>query len=138
VERYRHLEHTSDLAVEIPGSDMPELFRNAAFAVFDNILNLDQVRPEQAQVVELDAATPEELLLDWLRELLFRFATGFFVVKDVPRLAITGTHLSAQLRGEEFDPQRHRVKIEIKTPTYHMYRLERTGTGLKATIVFDV
>ena len=46
--------------------------------------------------------------------------------------------LKAEVRGEKFDPQRHRVKIEIKTPTYHMFSIAQDDNGYKATVIFDV
>jgi len=42
--KYRLLEHTADLKVEIFGRDLPELFANAAFMLFDVMVDLKQVR----------------------------------------------------------------------------------------------
>lgn len=137
-QKYRYLDHTSDLGIEVFGADLPGLFANACFAVFDNILDLDPVRPAETRRIELQSATIEELLLDWLRELLFRFATEYFVVKEVGPITIDGTHLRVEVRGEKFSPERHRVKIEIKTPTYHMFSITRQDSGYKASIIFDV
>lgn len=124
--------------MEISGSDLPALFRNACFALFDNILNLEAVEPRTQETIDLKSETLEELFLDWLRELLFQFATQYFAVKEVNRIALSGTHLKAELKGERFDPARHRVKIEIKTPTYHMFRIEQGPDGCRARIIFDV
>ncbi len=155
---YRLLDQTSDLGMEILGRDLPELFRNACFAMFDNILRLSSVNPVESRRIELHSATREELFLDWLRELLFRFSTEYFVVKEVTSMKIAGGpgsgvggqgkmngepvagswFLDAEVRGEKFDPQRHQVKLEIKTPTYHMFSIARDDTGYKATVVFDV
>jgi SHS2 domain-containing protein len=136
--KYRYLDHTSDLGMEIFGQDLPELFRNAGYALFDNILNLEAVEARETRKIELSSTTTEELLLDWLRELLFQFSTRYFAVRDVPRVDIQGTRLSAEVRGEKFDPSRHRVKIEIKTPTYHMFSIKPEAGGYKATIILDV
>jgi SHS2 domain-containing protein len=158
VVKYRYLDHTSDLGMEIFGRDLPELFRNACFAIFDNILELSAVNPSESQRIELHSATREELFLDWLRELLFRFSTEYFVVKQVTSMTLAGNpgsdvreldtsrgepvagpwSLVAEVRGEKFDPQRHQVKIEIKTPTYHMFSIAEDETGYKATVIFDV
>jgi SHS2 domain-containing protein len=59
-------------------------------------------------------------------------------VRQVGRLDIDGLTLRAEVQGERFDPTRHQVKLEIKTPTYHMFRLEPTPTGWQATVLFDV
>lgn len=160
--------------MEILGRDLPELFRNADFAIFDNILELSAVEPAESRRIELHSETLEELFLDWLRELLFRFSTEYFVVKEVANMKFAGGQgsgvgeqgcpddgspsgdnpksdlsdiraghvpswsLVAEVRGEKFDPRRHQVKIEIKTPTYHMFSIAKDDTGYKATVIFDV
>ena len=147
--------------MEIQGKDLPELFRNAGFAVFDSITDLDHVACREAQTIELQAESLESLFMDWLRELLFRFATEYFIVKEVRQCKVqersgdtipnrsgsghvpakgqgAGWTLKAEVRGEKFDPARHEVKIEIKTPTYHMFKIEKHESGCRATVVFDV
>jgi SHS2 domain-containing protein len=160
--RYRNIDQTSDLGVEIFGRDLPELFANASFTIFDNILHLGCVVARESRSIELKAGSLEELFMDWLRELLFRFSTEYFVVKEVSNVKIEGGpgqaqalaagpqslgpgvcadapwRLAATVKGEKFDPARHQVKIEIKTPTYHMFKIEREGAGYTATVVFDV
>lgn len=136
--RYRYVDHTSDLGVEIFGSDLPELFINGCFALFDNILNLTTVQEKETKSIALKSQTLEDLFMDWLRELLFIFATEYFIVKKITKINFTNNALTAELCGEKFDRKRHSIKIEIKTPTYHMFRIEQLEKGYKATVIFDV
>ena len=46
--------------------------------------------------------------------------------------------LKALLRGECFDPVRHRIEREIKAVTYHQASVTKTGDGWLARVVFDV
>jgi SHS2 domain-containing protein len=136
--RYKYIDHTSDLGVEIYGKDLPDLFTNGLFTIFDNILDLDAVEIKETRKIQLSSQTLEELLIDWFRELLFIFATEYFVAKEVKTIKIEDNRLSAEIAGEIFDTKRHRIKIEIKTPTYHMFKIEKSGEGYKATVIFDV
>lgn len=142
--RYRYIDHTSDLGLEIFGRDLLELFRNACFALFDNILHLNAVQSRESKTVKLKSTSLEELFLDWTRELLFQFSTHYFVAREVSQLAIRESagpgewELEAMLMGEKFDPARHRIKIEIKTPTYHMFSIRHHDEGYQATVIFDV
>ncbi len=142
---YRLLEHTADLKVEIYGRTLPELFANAALMLFDTMLYLDRVQPGLEQEIEIKSQDLEELFLDWLRELLYRFSTRGFVTTrtEIINLDPTGAQLRAKVIGADYDLKRHGLKIEIKTPTYHQFRLEKTTIadrtpGFKATVVFDV
>ncbi len=136
--RYRYLNHTSDLGMEIFGKDLPELFANACFAVFDNILDLSSVEEKETKTLTVNSQNLSDLFMDWLRELIFIFGAEYFVVKRVKSIELKDYTINACLSGERFDKSRHRIKIEIKTPTYHMYKIEPTETGYKATVVFDV
>ncbi|MCX8015571.1 MAG: archease [candidate division WOR-3 bacterium] len=136
--RYRYLDHTSDLGVEIYGSSLEELFKNALYTIFDNITDLNLVEKKSYKTISISAQSIEDLFMDWLRELIFIFATDFFVAKDVEEISIADGRLLAKVAGEKFDTARHKVKIEIKTPTYHMFGIEKTSDGYKATVIFDV
>lgn len=136
--QYKYIDHTSDLGVEIYGKDLPELFTNGLFTIFDNILDLNKVEIKETRKIQLSAQTLQELLIDWLRELLFIFATEYFVAKEVKEIKIENNHLSAEISGEIFDTKKHQIKIEIKTPTYHMFKIEKLSAGYKATVIFDV
>jgi SHS2 domain-containing protein len=138
--RYQLLEHTADLKVEIYGRDLNELFVNAAFMIFDVMLELERVAPVEVQTVAIKSADLAELFLDWLRELLYLFSVRGFVPGrvEIEQLAAEPALIKAVLAGETYDPGRHGLKIEIKTPTYHQYALERVPDGYRATVIFDV
>lgn len=139
--RYRQLEHTSDIRVAILGKDLPELFANAAFCLFDIMLDITKVRETVTRSLSLESGDLSELLMDWLRELLFLFSNGSFVPSRVAIRSLSSDEpcsLSAELSGESYDPERHGLRIEIKTPTYHQYELKQTGEGWQALVVLDV
>ncbi len=138
MRRYQLLDHTGDLKVEIYGNDLAELFTNAAFMVFDVMLNLSKFEETTVRTVELRSPELSELFLDWLRELLFLFATQGFVTKRVVKMEINPVWCRAELSGGEYQPERQGLKIEIKTPTYHQYLIEKNELGYKATVIFDV
>ena len=50
----------------------------------------------------------------------------------------SGYRIEAEVFGEEFDAERHGLKVEVKTPTYHEYRVEKTDDGYRATVILDV
>lgn len=135
---YRRLEHTSDVKVEIYGADLAELFTNAATCLFDLILDLKKVRETTSMPLSLESAELPELFLDWLRELLFLFSTHSLAIRRVEIASIEPTKVQATVFGEEFDPERHALKVEVKTPTYHEYRIDKTDEGYRATVIFDV
>jgi SHS2 domain-containing protein len=135
---WRRLEHTSDVKVEIYGKDLAELFTNAGACLFDLILDRKLVRERLKIEVKLKSDSLEELFLDWLRELLFTFSTRTVAVCRVELKLIEENRLEAVLFGDGFNERGHGLKVEVKTPTYHEYKIEKTAAGYTATVIFDV
>jgi len=135
---YVRLEHTSDVKVEIYGKDLTELFSNAAICLFDLMLDRSKVIEASSQTISLKAASLDELFLDWLRELLFLFSTRYLAVGRVAITSIEPTRVSAAVYGEQFDAERHGLRVEVKTPTYEDYRIDKTASGYVATVILDV
>jgi SHS2 domain-containing protein len=134
---YRLLDHTADIRVEVTGLDLPELFGNAALCVFDVMLDRSRIRPDRVTEVALEAADAAELLMEWLRELLFLFSARGLAIAAVEFRVLEPTRLNAVVSGEQFDPERHGLKVELKVPTYHDYSLKETPAGWRATVIFD-
>lgn len=133
---YQYLDHTADLGVEIWGKDLDDLFVNIGRAIFETQVR-GTIRDDTARSIEVQSDSLEDLAIDWCRELLYAFAVQGFIPRRYD-LHVRDNSLRADLRGDEFDPRRHRVKIEIKNPTYHDLSVEKTNRGYTATIIFDV
>lgn len=137
---WRRLAHTSDLKLEFTAPGLVDLFRVAAEGLFASMLDREAVRSRERHELALEAEDRDALFLDWLRELLFLFETRGFALRRVESITLApdGTGLHAEFTGEPFDPARHRPKLEVKSPTYHDYRLERMPEGWRAVVLFDV
>jgi SHS2 domain-containing protein len=135
---YRFLDHTADLRIEVEGGTLEELFREAAAALFDVIVGLDSVEVREFREVRASGEDTKELLVDWLRELLYRFDGEGMVFSRFEITDFSGTGMRARCGGEPFDRRRHRIRHEIKAVTYHGLEIvERKGT-LSVSVVFDI
>ena len=69
---YEIFEHTADLGIRVRAGDEDELFADAARGLFSvMVANLDAVRPLEEVRIQLVGENLEELLHDWLAELLY-------------------------------------------------------------------
>ena len=136
--RYTTFNHTADLGIEISGKDEKELFSNAAFAVFDITTDLHDVNAIEVHRFAVEGSDREDLLVNYLREVLYMFSGQGLLLKDFSILEINDRHLVAEVRGEPFDSARHSIKTEIKAVTYHEVEIRETEKGLKARLIFDV
>ena len=142
-EVYTELDHPADLLLEIWGKDLPALFENALFALYDQLAELEGFEAERKETIAVKAPTPEEALRSLLSEALYRFAAEGFVaarakigVETTPAGAI---EVTAELHGETVDRQRHTLLTEVKAVTYHRLSVEaQPDGGWQATVLFDV
>jgi SHS2 domain-containing protein len=136
--RFRTIEHTADIGIEVEADTLAELFEGTAAAMFSLIVDPDTVKGMEERDLTLEAGDLEELLFMWLNELLFiLYSEGLlfsgFKVKDIGEERMVAT-----VSGERLDLRRHRLDEEIKAATYHEMMVERRDDGWKARVIFDV
>jgi len=132
--RYEEVEHTADAAIRAYGRDLPELFANAAYGMFDLLADMQKLHPTIEREVSLEASDLEALLVDWLGELLYLREVHGEVYKEFEITTLSPTKLRAVAKGgKRFAP-----RMNIKAVTYHDLKIEKTEEGYVTTIVFDV
>jgi SHS2 domain-containing protein len=133
---YRYLDHTADLGIEISGQGLEDLFTNIGRAIFETQIS-GTVRASKERSIDLTSDSLDDLIIEWCRELLYVFSVEGFIPKKYT-IQIKDQSLHARLRGDAFDKKRHRVRIEIKNPTYHDFSLKENKGVYKSRIIFDV
>ena len=138
MKRYKLLDHTADIGIIVSGKDASEAFGNAAYAMFDILVDIDKVEETDSLDLQASAENIEELLVAWLDELLYLYETERFICSRFSITDISDTSLHASVFGEKIDLARHEIKTEIKSVTYHQLRVEKTNDGWEAQVLFDV
>jgi SHS2 domain-containing protein len=135
--RYEEISHTADLAARIYGRTIPELFENAAFAMFDMMADLDDLIQEEEVEVTVEAPDPESLLIFWLNEVLYASFSRGMLFSEFRVVSLEGNRLTAVARGGPAG-LKNRLKNEIKAATFHDLTIEQRERGFEVTVVFDV
>jgi len=135
---YRQLPHTADLAWQIRGASLPELFANAGKALSATLTDRRFLRRREAREVSLASSDREALLVDWLNYLLYLFDLDGFLGRDFQVLSLTSQSLEARVQGERFDPERHPERTGVKAATFHQLSIAPAGDGWQATVVLDL
>lgn len=133
--RYRVVDHEGDIGFEIFGRDQHELFSNGAAALFSLITDVEHV--DEGISRQITVADGDDLLILFLNELIYLWDVERFIPKSV-RTHIEGAVLQGTLKGDIFDPEKHRVRGEVKAVTYHKFAVCEEGGILKATIILDI
>ena len=135
---FRLLEHTADMGIAAEGETLGELFIQATLGLRRIVSASDDIRQETELRVELQAQDLEELLVNWLGELVFLLESRQFLPASCTFDRISKQQLSARIRGETVDPARHPLDREVKAVTYHQIRVEQTDDGWRAQVYVDL
>ena len=141
---YEYLEEigTADIAFEATGRDLSELFRAAADATTNVMIdNIAAIQPRETHQIELSNDKLDMLLFDFLQELIF--------LKDARRLLLRmravqvaesdeNYFVKATAEGEPIDADRHHQRADVKAVTLHDFSVERTEDGWKARVLLDI
>jgi SHS2 domain-containing protein len=145
MSNYKFFDHTADIGVEISGRTKKELFANAASALFDVLIENNDSKNKSAaktqkrqKTMTVQGADLEDLLINFLRELLYLFNGVHWVVSHCKILESGNKMLKAQLTGEPYNNKKHSIKTEIKAVTYSGAQVVRIKDGWRAKIIFDV
>ena len=138
MEKYRFIDHTGDLGIEVFGGSRRALFQHAAEALTEIVTDPKTVRRRQSKRLSLQADCIEDLLIHWLNEFVFLFDTQglLFTVFDIA--AIDEHHLEATVHGEAYEEERHPIKTTIKGATYHQLEVARQDDSWRARVIFDL
>jgi len=140
--KYKILEDIAiaDIAIEAYGKDYNELFENNALAIFEESANIKTIKEKEKKTIKLSAENIEDLLFDFLSEILFlKDAYSIIFKKSTIKIKKNKKYsLNAQLIGEKIDRDKHELRNDIKAITLHMFKVEKTKKGYKSLVVVDV
>jgi SHS2 domain-containing protein len=131
-------EHTADLGLRVRAPDLDSLFREAAEGLFSMIVeSWSAERATREFEFELQATRHDDLLFDWLNELLYTFDTTRCLLGRF-ELNVSDTKLVARAWGTPLDLSEHSLLHEVKAITYHGLLVEPTDGGWLAEVIVDI
>jgi SHS2 domain-containing protein len=137
MRRYRQIEHTADRGLQAWGQTLAELYANAAEGMCAIYFDFKAVQPREERTVAAEGYDREEVLVDWLRQLLYGIEVDHFLPCRFGITHLEDTRLEAVVQGETYDPARHRWRTGIKAVTYYDLRIVREEGRWTVRVIFD-
>ena len=137
----KKLEHTADLAYEIKGDSLEELFK-ASFLCWKNaLLNKEPTGVKRNEEFNFSEVGLESLMVEFLNHFNFLFFVRGELVREIKIIKIKKNQkyvltVNAEITGLE-EPEVF-VNQEIKAVTYHQLSIKKEGGVFSTRIVFDV
>ncbi len=143
-QEFEILEHTADAALKASGATPEELFSRLLKGTIYMVFNgYPESTAEQKKFLHLTAPSLEDLLIDFLNEVLY----WIYYEKLVPIHTEEGGfqvregepwRLEGEFSCSRADFQRHPLQMDIKAATYHNLRVTERDGQLETTVVFDI
>jgi SHS2 domain-containing protein len=137
-KKFSLIDHTADIGLKVYGVDEKELFVNAASGMFNLITALKKITPTISFTLSLKANSKEDLLVEWLRELLYYYNVKEMLFSSFIIEEFSPTALKAKVKGEKIDLAKHSIRTEIKAVTFHQLKIEKKKNYWQTQIIFDV
>lgn len=141
---YRYLEEiaTADVAFEAWGATREEMFAAAADALTNvMVADLSAIVPVHEVEIRLEHQELDLLLFSFLQELIYlKDARRLLLRAPSPDITEEGFTLTlhAVARGEEIDPERHPMVVDVKAVTLHRFQVEQRDGTWRATVILDI
>ena len=130
----------ADVAFQVKADSWDQLFAGASEALTSVMVDVRDLASDRQLAINLSAPTVEDLLYDWLSEVVYLKDTEAFLAKSAvvkvtpgPIWSVTGT-----LDGDTIHPATQRLGQDIKAVTYHMFKVSREGDTMTAQVVVDI
>jgi len=133
--RYELIDHTADVMVSCKGRTLEECFENAAYALFDQMIDADTISQTVKKEIVVEGRDEEERLYAFLSEMLFVMETEGLVFSDF-KVVFDNNKVKCTAKGEKLDLRKHRPKTEVKAITYHELSVRKEIPCI--TVIFDV
>ncbi|MEZ4600935.1 MAG: archease [Syntrophotaleaceae bacterium] len=134
---YRLLEHTADMGIEVTGNTLEELFFAAALGLREIVFGDQAVEGGQEEFpVEVLGGDAEELLVNWLNELLFLMQDRSVFPRDFHLRLTDEQHLRGRVLGFSrpcIEPVR-----EVKAATFHQLNITQRNGRWQSRIYVDL
>ncbi len=133
---------TADVAFQAWGQTVEEMFVSAAEATMNvMVADLEKIEPRESREIEISSDAVDMLLFNLLQEIIyFKDAEQLLLrIENVETGYENGLYFAkATGRGEQIDPERHELIVDVKAVTLHMFKVEQTPRGWETFVILDI
>ncbi len=135
---YSIIDHTADLGITVRGTDIRNLFEEAARSITHLMLRANPAKETKAVKLSITGYDSADLMVRWLGEILYLLEGENKVVIHMEIDSISPSNLNATLKTVPFDPNTDEILYEIKAVTYHQIKVAEKSGHWEARIIFDL
>lgn len=144
MEKFKFLPHTADAKFQAFGLTLEEAFSHAALALCSLMWEPSRIDLTQELDIEVTGRDLEQLLMNFLEEILYLYETQNFLLGEVDELKISkrttdsGYLLRAKFKGDRIKEKDERVFGDVKAITYNEMKIIQESGKVLIQVVVDI
>lgn len=134
---FEEIDHSGDVGIEAFGENLCELFEQLTRGLF-GLLCRSAVQPRRRRHLIVRANSVEELVVDWLNEVIACGAIQGEMYGAVDVTTAEAGVVAGTVAGESIDTTRHDLRFDVKAATYHGIQVTTTPPSCRGRVIFDL
>jgi SHS2 domain-containing protein len=139
---FKFLDHPADIAVEVSGKSLEELFIESAKAWRKTVVHETKDSQNLILEIKLSSKIPEALLVNFLNEINYFLFTKKWLMNSVEIIKISKDilvwNLAAKITGDDISNSELSINEEIKAITFHQMNIKELNGLYTTRIIFDI
>jgi SHS2 domain-containing protein len=132
----------ADVAFEAWGETIEEMFISAAEATMNvMVADLEKIERREKHEIEIGSDAIDMLLFNLLQEIIFfKDAEQLLLRIEDAKIGYENGLYFAKTTcwGEQINPGRHQLIVDVKAVTLHRFKVEQTPRGWETFIILDI
>ncbi len=136
-KNFEIIYHTADVGVKVWGKTLKGVFKNSAKSLLTLISDVKKVEPSIKVKGRVEGDDIEELLVNFLNEIIFIHEMENMVFSDVEITSFNKKKVNFTLFGEKYNPEKHSINFGVKACTYYGLKINKKDSIFETRIIFD-
>jgi SHS2 domain-containing protein len=137
-KKYKIIRRSTELSIRLSGDSRTQILADAGFALLDLLVDLSSVETRESITLEVEGVDNDDLLVNWMRELLYEYETSGYALKEFDIQEAGEFLVRVEARGEKFDPDRHEEREAIGAVAERVSHLGKMGSLWTAQVSFEL
>ena len=137
-KKYKIIRRSTELSIRLSSDSRTQILADAGFALLDLLVDLSSVETRESITLEVEGVDNDDLLVNWMRELLYEYETSGYMLKEFDIQEAGEFTVRVEARGEKFDPDRHEEREAIGAVAERVSHLGKMGSLWTAQVSFEL
>ena len=135
-EPFDQYKECANIGLKVNADELEQVYDYAAQGMLKMMFNVLDIRDFEKIKISVQGASKEELLINFLNEILKQINEQEKVFSTVKILSFDTVHLKAELSGENYNRNKHVKKGTIKRVTFQNVEIKKMALEVNGPLVW--